>query len=163
MRAAPAVTVTIPRSVWWTRAVVVLASLSAVAALLWALSEPGRVTRWAFVAAALLWGAWLVRCERRADAVTLRWDRQQWHLRTAAHGPFQDPVAGQLEVMLDLDHWMLLRFRALASPARKTWIAAQRAGLERDWHALRCAVYSPRPSRRMEADASISDSASPPP
>jgi hypothetical protein len=42
---------------------------------------------------------------------------------------------------------MLLRFTPDA-PARMTWLPVQRRGLEAQWHALRCAVYSPRPAAR---------------
>jgi hypothetical protein len=39
---------------------------------------------------------------------------------------------------------MLLNFTPDAA-ARTSWLPVQRLGLETQWHALRCAVYSPRP------------------
>jgi hypothetical protein len=52
------------------------------------------------------------------------------------------PLAAELAVALDLGSFLLL---TLAGPAvlRRRWLPVQRRGLERDWHALRCAVYSP--------------------
>jgi hypothetical protein len=48
--------------------------------------------------------------------------------------------AGALEVAMDLGPFLLLRVGS-APPA--AWLPVQRLGLEREWHALRCAVYSP--------------------
>jgi hypothetical protein len=39
---------------------------------------------------------------------------------------------------------MLLRFVDESPRTRTTWIPVQRAGIEGDWHALRCAVHAPR-------------------
>jgi hypothetical protein len=49
-------------------------------------------------------------------------------------------------VAIDLGGWMLLRFVPGAGGGRARWIALQRHGLEPQWHALRCAVYAPRPA-----------------
>ena len=51
--------------------------------------------------------------------------------------------AGALEVAIDLGAFLLLRVgdRRRAS----AWLPVQRRGLESEWHALRCAVYSPPP------------------
>ena len=50
---------------------------------------------------------------------------------------------GTLEVAMDLGAFLLLRLverrRTLA------WLPTQRRGVESQWHALRCAVYSPPP------------------
>ena len=78
---------------------------------------------------------------------SLRWDGSFWHL-----GPpgteGDEPAAGQVDVAVDLGAWMLLRFtRETSTPGRSvTWLPTQRWGLEAQWHALRCAVYSPRPA-----------------
>jgi hypothetical protein len=51
--------------------------------------------------------------------------------------------SGALEVAIDLGAFLLLR---LVDRGRvTTWLPVQRRGLEREWHALRCAVYSPPP------------------
>jgi hypothetical protein len=50
---------------------------------------------------------------------------------------------GTLEVAMDLGTFLLVR---LVDPRRTTvWLPIQRRGLEAQWHALRCAVYSPPP------------------
>jgi hypothetical protein len=55
------------------------------------------------------------------------------------------PRSGDLAVAIDLGPFMLLTLagsRADGRPSRR-WLPVQRRGLEREWHALRCAVYSP--------------------
>jgi hypothetical protein len=49
--------------------------------------------------------------------------------------------SGPLAVAIDLGGFLLLRL----GDGRRTgvWLPVQRLGLEREWHALRCAVYSP--------------------
>jgi ABC-type nickel/cobalt efflux system permease component RcnA len=79
--------------------------------------------------------ALLVASLWRAPAADLRWDGQAWQLGS---------MTGNVAVVIDLGPWMLLRFTADAPP-RTTWLPVQRRGLEAQWHALRCAVYSPRP------------------
>jgi hypothetical protein len=54
----------------------------------------------------------------------------------------QAPVAGELAVALDLGSFLLLTL-AGSGQRRRRWLPVQRLGLEHDWHALRCAVYSP--------------------
>ncbi len=50
---------------------------------------------------------------------------------------------GALEVAIDLGAFLLLR---LGDRGRTSaWLPVQRLGLEGEWHALRCAVYSPPP------------------
>ena len=86
----------------------------------------------------------------QASATHLRWDGLAWHL-----GPIGDAAtAGELQVVLDLGPWMLLRFGATLpdARARTLWLPVQRRGLEAEWHALRCAVYSPRPALHDDAE-----------
>jgi hypothetical protein len=54
----------------------------------------------------------------------------------------QAPLAGGLAVALDLGLFLLLTL-AGSDTRRRRWLPVQRLGLEHDWHALRCAVYSP--------------------
>jgi hypothetical protein len=49
--------------------------------------------------------------------------------------------SGPLAVAMDWGSFLLLRIDA--GPHARVWLAVQRRGLEHDWHALRCAVYSP--------------------
>ena len=49
--------------------------------------------------------------------------------------------SGRLTVALDWGSFLLLRLES--GRHRSMWLPVQRRGLEHDWHALRCAVYSP--------------------
>ena len=97
------------------------------------------------VAAATAGCAWLAFSLIRVPAVSLRWDGQVWHLGPA-DAPVDASVPGELAVAIDLGRWMLLWFRPAAPQPRPllTWLPAQRRGIEPHWHALRCAVHSPR-------------------
>jgi hypothetical protein len=99
----------------------------------------------ASVGAAMIAAA--VALVRRDDPVLLRCDGRVWSA-TRAPGGSAVASAGQLDVVIDLGVWMLLRLRPGSGPGtgRTTWIPAQRRGHEAHWHALRCAVYSPRPT-----------------
>jgi hypothetical protein len=65
----------------------------------------------------------------------LQWDGQRWTL---------DGVDGAPEVVIDLDRWMLLRFRC-AGAQGASWLALSAAQGSATWHALRAALYSPPP------------------
>jgi hypothetical protein len=98
---------------------------------------PGLPAWLAIVAAAsLLW----------PRAGRLRWDGAVWHLEVPATGPVVERP-GTMAIALDGGSWMLLRFRAAQADAglRVRWLALSRRDLGGQWHALRCAVYSPRP------------------
>ncbi len=77
---------------------------------------------------------------------TLRWDGEVWRLADGVPDRAEG-APGTLAVALDGGHWMLLRFRATpaGSGRRVRWLALSRRDLGGQWHALRCAVYSPRP------------------
>jgi len=77
----------------------------------------------------------------------LRWDGQGWRLGAAGTAG-QDGLPVDVTVAVDLGVWMLLRVRPQRAPKWRldTWLPAQRRGHEAHWHALRCAVYSPRPA-----------------
>ena len=55
--------------------------------------------------------------------------------------------SGALAVAIDAGAFMLLVLTRLHGSNRlaRRWLPVQRRGLEADWHALRCAVYSPPP------------------
>jgi hypothetical protein len=62
--------------------------------------------------------------------------------RSADQGP--EPAA--LAVAIDLGSFLLLTLTAEAAGRQsRRWLPVQRRGLDDDWHALRCAVYSPPP------------------
>lgn len=78
----------------------------------------------------------------------LRWDGECWHYAADAAAE-RDERAGELIVALDLGRCLLLRFRPSAKRAERVethWIYAERGDAPAHWHALRCAVYSPRPN-----------------
>lgn len=82
----------------------------------------------------------------RLQACSLRWDGRTYFLGLADQGG-DESEHGSVTVVIDLGTWMLLRFAGdRGSPRRSaTWLPVQRRGMEAQWHALRCAVYSPRP------------------
>jgi hypothetical protein len=135
----------------WRGAVWVLATFGVAAMAAWLILRESQFTSPTSIAAALgvvllvALGASLAR----TPTVDLRWDGRMWHLGPASG----EPVSGDLSVAIDLGPWMLLRFSPAApeARARTTWLPAQRRGLEYQWHALRCAVYSPRPAPAEDA------------
>ena len=156
MRASPAFQVVLHRFGVWRVAVLASALSGLIVVAAWLVSQPPStpvIVRWAlaFAALALLL---LGSSAARVRPVSLRWDGQLWHLGTPdSAGP--EPRSGDLYVALDLGPWMLLRFQPAESTwrTRATWLPAQRRGLESHWHALRCAVYSPRPQPGTDAAA----------
>ncbi|MBK7529564.1 hypothetical protein [Piscinibacter sp.] len=76
----------------------------------------------------------------------LRREGEVWRLADGAPGSAEE-TPGSVAVALDGGHWMLLRFRATPAGSRRhvRWLALSRRDLGGQWHALRCAVYSPRP------------------
>lgn len=149
MRASPAFEVSLHRFGVWRSAVLLLAALGLAAMAAWLITRERPIGLAAMIAAAFAaavsvgWAVSLLQ----TPAVGLRWDGQFWHLDVPAATP-SEATPGDLRVVIDLGPWMLLRFRA-AEPGRRSpavWLPVQRRGLEAQWHALRCAVYSPRPA-----------------
>jgi hypothetical protein len=146
MRASPACQVVLERFGVWRGAVLALALLAMLCVATWLARREPPIPLWMLGAAAaavvamiaLLYSLW------RIPARHLRWDGQVWLLAEPAGRPTGE-VAGELTVVIDLGPWMLLRF-APGGSTRAVWLPAQRRGLEAKWHALRCAVYSPRPA-----------------
>lgn len=88
----------------------------------------------------------------RRHPVELRWDSQRWYVTESSRQPREiGPM--QVQVMIDSGAWMLLKFvpDVGANPFSVRWLPVQRPGVEAQWHALRCAVYSPR----VEMDLSM--------
>lgn len=144
MRSAPAVSLRVAAAPHWRAALLGLAALALVSVGTWALQRrdvPGILAFLTVVALAAhcLWRA------RRRPAMRLSWDGDRWSLARVGQA---EPQTGEIAVALDLGAWLLLRFQAgphSAGRPRQVWLPLQRAGLEADWHALRCALYSPRP------------------
>ena len=147
MRAAPPLQVTLARQGLWCFGLGLLGLAVAASMGAWWLSQPRPVQAWVSlsVAAGAVFAPGCLVPLIRLRPSTLRWDGQSWHL-----GPGEGAPSGRLGVAIDLGEWMLLRF---TSEGRVTsWIPVQRQGLEPSWHALRCAVYSPRPTPAAPAD-----------
>ena len=158
MRASPAFQISLHRFGVWRGAVLVLAALAASSMAAWVLTRAQPVGA-APVIAAVLAGAvlaWLAGSSMRSPAA-LRWDGERWHLGVPASSP-DAAVPGDLAVTIDLGPWMLLRFEPAAGVglgSRRIWLPVQRRGIEAQWHALRCAVYSPRPTPGPDTAAGL--------
>jgi hypothetical protein len=148
MRAAPPIIVTIARFGVWRGFV---AGLCAVAAAVFAAWVLLRLELAAPLAPALLAGALaggLSMLLSRRQPMQLGWDGQTWSL---------DGLSHTLEPAIDAGAWMLLRLRPLGLRAPTVWLPVQRYGLETAWHALRAAVYSPRPMMDASSPAAPND------
>lgn len=147
MRAAPAVAVTACPGL--ARAVLrLLSGLAVGVTALWALQRGDGLA--AAIAGLIVAGvACLLWRDRRASAQYLKWDGVDWWLAEPVDAA--EPRLGKVAVALDLDRWLLLRFRAdgrevPASGPRTRWLAMRRHEHPAEWHALRCALYSPAAS-----------------
>lgn len=80
-------------------------------------------------------GAWQWCAHRSRATAELAWDGQRWWL---------DGCAGRIDVMIDLDRWMLLRFHPEARSPRR-WTAARAAEVGPAWHGLRVAAQGRAP------------------
>jgi hypothetical protein len=150
MRAAPALQVTVSgRGAWrWSLAAVTAASVAVTT--WWVASLLGSLTDSIAIAAGIA-GVTTALVSWRAlspPAFELRFDGQRWELGVLADAR-APRRAGDLTVVMDLGPWMLLRFDAPADQAHRRrcrrWLAVGHRELALQWHALRCAVYSPRP------------------
>ena len=162
MRASPAFQCVLNRFGVWRAVIAVIAGAGVAMLLVWLASRseptpPFGLAAW--VGAMFVVPAVAVSL-MRVPAVALRWDGQQWWLARLARSPRAaaaaqiDAGAGEIDVALDFGGWMLLRFCPVSGARRKPspqWLPVQRRGLEAHWHALRCAVYSPRPAPAREA------------
>ena len=162
MRASPAFQCVLNRFGVWRAAIAVVASAGVAVLLAWLAtrSEPTPPLGLAAWVGAMLAVPALAASLMRVPAVTLRWDGQQWWLARPAPSSWAapaaqiDPVCGEIDVALDFGAWMLLRFRPISAARGERssrWLPVQRRGFEGRWHALRCAVYSPRPAPAREA------------
>ncbi|HEX7438718.1 MAG TPA: hypothetical protein VF319_01360 [Caldimonas sp.] len=143
MRASPPIDIELNRDGLWHGAVVALVLVTGAT---WILFGDGTVPIAASAAAlgCALVAAALAFSAVRSPGARLRWNGARWQLGQAAGRP-GDGVEGDVAVAVDLGAWMLLRFVADAvDGGGVTWLPVRRRGLEARWHALRCAVYSPR-------------------
>jgi hypothetical protein len=149
MRASPAFEVSLHRFGVWRGAVLLLGTLGVAALVAWALTREGSIDSAVMIGCALAAGVllWLTLSLVRVPAVGLRWDGLLWHVGPPGASADKS-LPGDVTVVIDLGPWMLLRFKPTAPEARPrvTWLPVQRRGIETQWHALRCSVYSPHPA-----------------
>jgi hypothetical protein len=149
MRGSPSCVIVIRRFTVWRLGVGAVATAALVALLAWAFLAPPGPGAGIRIAALLAGLATVAPAASlwRVPAAILHWDGSGWAL--AGQGaPAAAPLSGLPEVAIDLGSFMLLRFTSREGARRGSvrWIPTQRRGLEAEWHALRCAVYSPRPA-----------------
>ena len=150
MRTAPALQLTVARFGQWRAGLVLLSLTAVVTSLAWSVTAtvPAPVAIALPCVSVLIVGV-LYRAERRRVPCLLHWDGQQW-IWNPAGADSGTPQRGQVEVVIDLGRWMLLKLvPALGDVGVRQpgfWLPVQAAGLERHWHPLRCAVYSPTPA-----------------
>jgi hypothetical protein len=162
MRASPPFLVTVRRFGAWRAAVSGGLALAFASLLGWSIAgerPPAIALVLAWVAALPLFAAAAALLGR--GAFTLRWDTQAWRLSDGTRADEGAP-AGRLCVAVDLGRFMLLSFDRPPGRfgRRRTWLPVQRRGLEGEWHAFRCAVYSPRPDAGRDKNHASSTSRS---
>ena len=148
MRGSPPCEIAVAPSGAWRLGIVLVAGAGLASMAVWLVTSPlgeGTWPRLAVAGAALAVVA-IAMSLWRSDPRTLCWDGDRWSLDSGAAS--LAPVVGELLVALDLGSFLLLRFRpdGRSGPVAVRWIPVGRRGLEREWHAFRCAVYSPRPA-----------------
>ena len=148
MRAIVAAQFRVTRFGAWRIAVWLLAGSSVLSLMVWGFAsrESNPLTHMALAGILASSSVAIAIQLTRQQACSLRWDARNWYLGRADQIG-DEPLQGDLSVVIDLGPWMLLRFDpAGAAPRRQVrWLPVQRRGLEAHWHELRCAVYSPRP------------------
>jgi hypothetical protein len=129
----------------WRVAVWLVAGAAIVAVAVWALAmldsqpESGRALVMAVAAGLSLATIGLSLSLARVEGGLLTCSDGAWAFESDAGAR----ATGTLEVAMDLGAFLLLRL----VERRRTlvWLPVQRRGAEMQWHALRCAVYSPPP------------------
>ena len=142
MRESPPFEVRLQRFDVWRAAVAIVALLAVAAVSAWAWStvavRAGESVLWVLAAAALLAAATIAAAVSlaRVPGGILACRDGRW-----SFAPQSKPaVVGTLTVALDWGGFFLLR---IDGGRDRFWLPVQRRGLERDWHSLRCALYSP--------------------
>ncbi len=133
MHGAPSVSYPVGRSRFVGFMLLLAWLLGAVVTALWSLHVPSwrPDIGWALLAAAGAFAGW--RWRHEASGV-LAWDGEAWHWACPQHAH-----SGTLEVTLDLQHCLLLRWQ---SDSRSRWLWLERVTRPERWDDLRRAVYS---------------------
>lgn len=147
MRHPPAFQIDVRTGRAWFWCLVILTTFSFVSVLAWAVLMWQRQD--------LLWPLFMVSLSalvaiffkphrNNAEPRSLRWDGQQW-LFAATRRPGSAMTPGELQVLLDLGGWLLLRFTE-SSPhffgRKRHYLALSRVDLARQWNVLRSTLYS---------------------
>ena len=134
MHAAPPVRVSLGRSAGWIAFVSLCAGVAGANGAAWLLSWADASVGAAAVLGLLVAALAALRLMGTQERCELNWNGSQWQWRE---------VTGELNVALDLNAWMLLRFDPVQGKRR--WIAASRMSAIGPWTALRAALYARRP------------------
>ncbi len=140
MHTAPPVRVSLGRSAGWIAFVSLCAGIATANFAAWVLLRDGRSVVVAPVLALLASAvtAWRLRHHRpRSD---LSWNGAEWQWQGSS---------GHVQVVLDFDGWMLLRFDPV--DGKRRWIAASCRTAVGSWPALRAALHAPRPDDPLAA------------
>ena len=157
MRDSPVFAVRVHRFEVWRSAVAAVALAGVAASLAWAVataasngeSSAGVLAAIAVALTAATVAAALSLARVPSGMLSCRGD--EWSFAADAGAS----RSGRLRVALDLGAFLLLRLEC--RQRRSVWLPVQKRGLEHDWHALRCAVYSP--PRNAAAPAAATPSA----
>ena len=124
----------------------------------WMVATYGSVPLWATASGLLLTVLSLacVLSERCHRPLQLQWNDGLWRVSFADDS--HERSLGRVTVAIDLHVWMLLRCeidgKALAGSVQ--WLVLQRAGLQGDWHSLRCALYAGKASESLHSGEALS-------
>ena len=136
MHAAPPVSVRGTGGPVWRAAQALLPALGSGVFAVWALAHAELPLAPALpLALAAGWLGWRLA---RPAAATLTWDGQAWSV---------DGEAGTVQVAIDLDRWLLIRWRPQAQASRWAgrWLAMSAAEVGAQWPPLRAALYGRAP------------------
>ncbi len=152
MRERPSCVIELLRFGIWRVAIVVVALLAIAAMAAWAgLALANPTHDWALIAAVAvvlaLASALLAASLMSVPAGTLAASDGVWTFTFDRDG-IERIESGHLVVALDLGAFLLLILTRVHGSNRlaRRWLPVQRRGLESEWHALRCAAYSPPPA-----------------
>jgi hypothetical protein len=154
MRGSATVQVTIANFTLWRFGIASTGLALTAACAVWLIQAgvpaPGSAAGVAAVAGAAAWLGWP---HLRVQPVSVRWDGASWYLGRV-DAAFDEACRGAVHVQIDLGAWVLLRFvPENPSPGvQASWLPVQRQGTPPEWHALRCALYAPRPAAAVVAE-----------
>ena len=125
MRQAPPIALTLSGAGAWRVAQVALPALAAAVLLAWAAASVALTLAAAAIVGVVAWRTGTPK------PVHLQWTGEHWAV---------DGQAGEVDLMLDLGPWMLLRFRP--SAGRRLWLPVPRVEAGAAEQGLRAALYA---------------------